>query len=105
MNVRLLRKIQKHILAVPQRFDMTVWASDGLTPGMERIYDPWGAGVEIKDTVPECGTVCCIGGWAETLTGTDDADAALGLRWDQSERLFYCSQWPPSFKRRYDKAK
>ena len=42
MNVRLLRRIKKQILAEPNTFRMDVWS---------------------------CGTAHCIGGWAAVLTG------------------------------------
>jgi hypothetical protein len=56
MNVKLLRRIQKHILAEPKRLDMgnfIVRKSDGL-----------GSLVRF----PKCGTVGCIAGWAVTLS-------------------------------------
>jgi hypothetical protein len=55
MNVKLLTKIQKHILAEPRRLDMDVVLIKGLDPASWR-------------DVPPCGTVGCIGGWAYILS-------------------------------------
>ena len=55
MNVELLRRVQKAILKEPKRVDMGQWIRTNL-------FGPKpGAGF------PECGTVGCIFGWAETL--------------------------------------
>ena len=62
MNTRLLRKIQKHILAEPKRFDMTDWVMRGKPGSLLEAGEQ-----EIE--VPKCGTVACIGGWACLLSG------------------------------------
>lgn len=85
MNVKLLRKIQKHILTIPKKlFDMTEWRTMLFNRGKE------------------CGTSHCIGGWACSLTGQnsytfDDAQTALGLNYDQAMRLFMGDNWPRGF--------
>ena len=47
MNVRLLRKVQKHILEEPKRYDQDIVAK--------------------ASSEAPCGTACCIAGWAEVL--------------------------------------
>lgn len=88
-NVKLLRKIQKQILASPKQFSMTDWK-----------------------TRTDCGTEMCIGGWACTLEHKrmkygytqDIASKALGLTRDESEILFFSTDWPKRFKNGYHKA-
>jgi hypothetical protein len=46
MNVKLLRKVAKHILAEPKR---------------------WGFMWRLHTTDSPCGTQACIGGWTELL--------------------------------------
>lgn len=53
MNVELLRQVREQILAEPTRFGMKSWVDE--TDDFHRK--------------PECGTACCIGGWAGMLTG------------------------------------
>lgn len=84
LNVPLLRKIKDQITAHPNDFYMCSW---------------------------KCGTACCIGGWALTLSGVDfrDEDAeleelaslALGLTKGQANGLFYANCWPKDLRARY----
>ena len=102
MNVRLLRKVAKHILAEPKRLDM------------ETIADK----VEGGRDSPPCGTVGCIAGWACMLTGSsvNHADWEKGKRLidldsDQAYRLFdyplgwSSDGWPAKFSKPYVAAK
>lgn len=97
MNVKLLRKVAKHILAEPKRFDMS----------------NFGYGMSPEEGGPACGTVCCIAGWASVLSLKKPLDApwmvnkvvgelqgckALRLSPGQGERLFFVSDWPQEFK-------
>lgn len=120
INVKLLRKIQKHILAEPKRFIMgdfivrrsdrdEMVESDGLTT-------PFAA----------CDTAACIAGWAcllsdrNPLTGFAKLGAELlGIEYIdpdsvdeedvvpicESDRLFYTSTWPEEFARPFHSAK
>lgn len=97
LNVRLLRRIQKHILEEPKRFEMEACVIRG-KPG-ERV---WTA----NEVIPACGTAACIAGWACILTDSNKtgdminrARQLLGL--STSERVFYDSSWPEPFKTRY----
>lgn len=108
MNVRALRKVQEQILAAPKNFGMAYYF----------------------DIDPECGTVCCIAGYAvlnaklmkEYTPGffrpTPKAEAlhllggpryaamhALRLDDRQASALFYAYRWPPKFFDAYKKAK
>src|SRR5215813_1607233 len=99
MDVELLREVQQAILKYPSQLRMEEWLSEAV--GAER-----------------CGTAACIGGWVYTLSkpfGQDFGDSPgkaqayadkvgayiegyaqerLGITWDQSQRLFYTSDWP-----------
>lgn len=57
LNVRLLRRIQKHLRADPRRYNQRIWAKD---IRFYRRYAPL--------EVPECGTRACIAGWAVLLS-------------------------------------
>jgi len=85
LNVALLEKIRDHILAEPNGFYMQDW---------------------------ECGTTCCIGGWAVKLSGqewnrrTTEPENLLGLsNWKQELSLFYTTNWPKKYEKAYDNAK
>jgi hypothetical protein len=74
INVKLLRKVRRHILAEPKRVNM-------------------GRFIYRKE---DCGTVACIAGWAVTLSGEElpyhisaRAEELLGLNWRQASYLFY----------------
>jgi len=95
MNVKLLRKVAKFILAKPKRFDMA----------------NFGYRLPKKNGGPECGTVACIAGWAVILSqgipqradvpmpsiGRLEGMVALGISDEQAQRLFYTEPWPKQF--------
>lgn len=113
MNVRMLRKLEKWIMAEPRRFDMRNWS------GNQRI---------INKNKPPCGTVGCLAGMACHMQGMNltpgmsevskdeyipgVATKILDLTAGQAERLFYIAgmhysdiAWPASFAAAYKKAK
>lgn len=105
LNVRLLRKVQKHILDEPKRLDMLQW--------------------EYRSTVAPCGTQACIAGWTTILAKKrvnkrDDypriAAKLLGLKFSanygylvdsdcDAGRLFLSCAWPEQFADAYDVSK
>lgn len=108
LNVKLLRKVQKHILAEPRRLNMNVVVG------------------KVDTSESPCGTVGCIAGWTCILSGVPEADtdlrkaqSLLGLTREQRDRLFaeprygledydgtsYEAVWPKSFARRYENAR
>lgn len=108
-TVSLLRKIQKHILAEPRRLDMSGWGYYDKNPDA---------------SMPPCGTVGCIAGWALVLTGAHDpvlsdfpldtytlAEEVLALEDGQAERLFllrehtFGPRWPVKYECQYHRAK
>jgi len=108
MNIEILRKIQKFLLAEPRRFDMT----EGVTSSK---YVP-----SVLEH-PPCGTTCCIAGAAyiienkieKTLSKTrveweivrNTAVKVLGIPdRERTEKLFYDEYWPLKFKIQYDDA-
>jgi len=111
LNVKLLRKIQKFILAEPRRFFMTY----GVEPA-ETLFISAGT-----KAYPPCGTTCCIAGAAyiienkieKTLSKTrveweivrNTAVKVLGIPdRERTEKLFYDEYWPLKFKIQYDDA-
>ena len=114
LNVKLLRKIQKHILEEPRRFFM----GDFIEKGRSGSMIPSDNGTE--QVIPACGTVACIAGWACLFNGLRKpnlmkAKALLGLP-DSLDRpdwwtngnggaLFYDDKWPTKFRTPYGKAK
>ncbi len=115
MNVKLLRRVQKHILAEPKRLLM----SEGIVKGApDTDYDgsdKWGD--DYDPTVirmPACGTAGCIAGWSCLLGNPefkktrwiDVNNAAIGLlEIDTPDRLFRVGLWPTQFRDAYTKAK
>jgi hypothetical protein len=101
LNVKLLRRIQQHILEEPRRLDMGNWKST-------RTDGP---------CAPPCGTVACIAGWALVLSGKSipefeniahDAAELIGVQHTQSGdvnvdedcqagKLFLRFEWPEPF--------
>lgn len=96
MNIDLLQKVKQAILANPDRFDMDRWAFGvGVYPYGEAKF-------------PECGTTCCMGGWAAAVWNRENPDKTpvnfndgmrvLGLNIDQAI-VYY---WPREFAERYE---
>lgn len=109
MNVRLLRRIQKHILAEPLRYNQNITIEKG-KPGQSYRED-----TNFKQgTLPKCGTTACIGGWALSLSfgarvfNFTRARRVLGISTEEAEKLFsytWDNSWPTKFKVAYNKAK
>lgn len=108
LNVKLLRKIQKHILEEPRRFFMAWFTALG-KPGT-KFASKWS---DLAATVPPCGTAHCIAGWANHFTDHEDASdvvhAAKVLRLSESGvywwNLFEAGDWPEPFRWHYENAK
>lgn len=108
LNVRLLRKIQKHILEEPRRLEMGAWGY--------RI-----GSFSARHYGPPCGTVGCIAGWALWLNGIDPTGAdvsaksaellglppsgRLGEVTQEQHVLFYTDHWPTKYRHQFNKAK
>jgi hypothetical protein len=98
-TVRLLRRIQKKILAEPSQFIMRWWFTT------EHI--------ESNRPIKNCGTAACIGGWAVTLSDYKNPEQArestcnsgvgasgiLKLNSEQGTRLFCYDIWPQKFQK------
>lgn len=101
MDTRLLRRVAKHILAEPKRYNQDTELDVGVT----------------GEQAPPCGTVGCIGGWICALTGKTPrsrknfsyqrARKVAGLTGKQASRLFAYTWssigggWPDRFKSAY----
>lgn len=102
MNVRLLRRIQKRILAEPLQFQMGHWFT---------ARGDWSDFIDghAPEMIPNCGTAACIAGWAVTLdlhkkpsevevnSIEPRARRLLKLTLEQALRLFIINQWPQEF--------
>lgn len=107
MNVKLLRRVRRHILAEPARLRMGIWKIRG-TPGEVsgnptylKVRDGWGEPLAFK--FPKCGTVGCIKGWAEMLA---EGGEGLDISGDTERMsLFYVSSWPSDLRDAYLNAK
>lgn len=102
MNVKLLRRIQRHVIEVPKRLDMECF--------LDRTTDSY----VVHKKMPECGTVGCIAGWAVALSTKElvpyvniasTAAKFLSIREEEAEKLFYPHQWPEEFEDRLREAK
>ena len=120
MNVKLLREVEKRILAEPRRFDMMTFGDKLDKEAIEAL----------GEEAPPCGTVACIAGHVDWMThprlfaasvaidrfARDDsiverAAKELGLnRFELSQdtyagRLFFDDEWPKKFQAAFSKAK
>lgn len=97
MNVKLLRKVAKHILAEPKRLYMSSYIVRKEKMEIDRPY-------------PKCGTAACIAGWTCLLTpqlknfalnenydAHGPAEKILGLSRMEANRLFLPGHWPEKF--------
>jgi hypothetical protein len=98
LNVRLLRRVQKHIEAEPRRMKMKLWLDRN---PFERE----------RSALPPCGTTACIAGWALILSGKHlrrevnylaQGQKILGLTRDEAGNLFVVENWPENFRRKYN---
>lgn len=113
MNVKLLRKVAKHILAEPLRYNQNATIARGI-PG--DVIEPDG---ETEQCVPACGTIACLGGWIALFTykrpprsgfSFRKIGQALGVTSRQVSAL--CSyttstsgkRWPAQYAKRYNRA-
>lgn len=109
LNVKLLRRIKRHILAEPRRFTMRTLEEHG-RPGEFYIADNG-----TNETFPECGTAACIAGWTNHFSRKQGGDAVsaarfLGIPYDGSycgvaDRLFFDFEWAEPFRTRYQEAR
>lgn len=109
LNIKLLRKIQKHISEEPLRFFME-WA----IARKEGNEEGFASDNSTYQKFAPCGTAACIAGWANILTkGENPSDfrrarLKLGLdpRLDLSYNyVFDVPGWPEQFRKLYERAK
>jgi hypothetical protein len=111
-GARLLRRVAKHILAEPLRYEQNEIMSVG-KPG--EVF-------KSNHLYPACGTVACIGGWVELLTTKNPKrllrrgyflsykkiSRLLGVAYDDVERLVSYTRdggWPDQYEDAYRIAK
>lgn len=99
MNVKLLRKVKKHILEEPKRFLMRYWL----------VRKNSGARLPASHAgFAKCGTAACIAGWTWTLEhpqtpfpGSWDVADLLGIDRENRFRLFAVDHWPTQFRNKF----
>ena len=111
MNVKLLRKIQEHILEEPKRFVMRTFLIR--PPDLDDDVFEGDDGTMVK--FARCGTAACVAGWAVLLhDGMDTrvsnlrsrAKSLIGLKKGFNEDLlFEVGGWPTRFEEAYRSAK
>lgn len=117
--IRILRKVQEHILQEPKRYDQNDVLTHFTDSDLEARKE-WG---QDNKNIPKCGSIGCIGGWVNVLTkqpvkhwdSLDVAAVTLGLDYEQRGRLFASVDpepdegetdgWPLDLQRAYCKAK
>lgn len=111
MNVKLLRKIKKHILEEPRRFLMRTF----MVRKNEVIGKTFNSDSYQQIPFAKCGTAACIGGWAVLLS--DGMDAPIGSVRERASQLLGLSPndmhsevyevdfWPEEFSVAYRGAK
>jgi hypothetical protein len=110
MNVKLLRKVKKHILEEPRRLAMGyfVQRKDGLT---QTVFE---SEARDGDEYPfaKCGTAACIAGWTVLLTDQtqewqieQNAIRLLEIDGREAQRLFYVHSWPEKLRNKYHNLK
>lgn len=110
MNIPLLLQIADRISKHPEKFRMESWVSDN------------GMGTDHGIDIAECGTACCIAGWACALSGNAEllaepiivdeglrilraAEEALQIDYGVSHKLVSAEWWPSPFNGEYKEAK
>lgn len=113
MNVKLLRKVKKHILAEPKRLVMWTWK---LQNTLQPKFLSDGYGNMPRKFIPfaECGTAACIAGWTCLLSGKKNVEGnhisqtaiqLLGIPGSLTNSLFVVTFWPGQFRAKYHNAK
>jgi hypothetical protein len=109
MNVKLLRKVKKHILEEPKRFRMMGWVLRR-NEAATLVEDAGTGSSRVLWEFPQCDTAACIGGWGVLLTAkrkvrTNDlfarAKRVFGLNQNQASILFGVYDWPGKFQNRF----
>jgi hypothetical protein len=109
MNIKLLNRVKKYILAEPRRYNQNATL---------RKLDEYDR-AELGSDKPPCNTLGCIAGWTCHLSGDtprkrnsfnyERARKALGLTPKEADRLFAYTwnigAWPEKFLQKYDAAK
>jgi len=118
--IRLLRKVQKHILEEPRRMNMETWLRTRIQGKRYFAFRGFGVNRAENPATPPCGTAGCIAGWVMMLTpmkpeersyiinvgnAAHSAQEKLGLDYYQGSRLFLPSDWPEPYKSKLAKAK
>lgn len=111
MNVKLLRKVKKHILAEPRRFVMWTWKSTKEDNIERRNTFTSDASDNRQVKFAKCGTAACIAGWACILSKKEEpadfrvtAQRLLKIGYRDGESLFSVDSWPDEFRKAYQKS-
>lgn len=113
VNTKLLRKVQKQVLEVPNRLIMSDIA-------LLRVSGTFVLDYGLQFSAPRCGTVACIAGWTVLLHdgATEGPDIMVSLsrasellfgtdlnNQDIGGQLFFVDNWPKRYRKRWGAAK
>lgn len=108
-GARLLRKVAKHILEEPARYEQNVWLRLGVPGKVTNLEHIDNAPTEF----PACGTIACLGGWVNQLTSVRSRDddtfrracGQIGVDSEMGANLFgYNTGWPEPYMTAYENA-
>jgi hypothetical protein len=118
MNTRLLRRVQKQILAEPDRFDMADFFTGDIVVSAEVTAYNQVMSVPKMEKGEFCGTTACIAGWVLIFSGRrvrngqfigKQAAKVLELPEDKEAnttvRLFNEKNWPPRLRAAFNRTK
>lgn len=106
----LLRKVRKHILEEPRRFNMSDWISRRYHTS-DKHYDGF-AGKVKASSYAKCGTAACIAGWtvlihdgmqSSAISVSGRASQLLGITY--TDDLFGVTGWDDPYASQYQKAR
>ena len=107
MNKPLFLKIADHVYENPDSFDLNEWAIfvNDYDDWDEMIQQNYGEAEVLGREDHGCETICCVAGWACTLSGVSvrsirkiqaQASVLLGITEKEANALF-CGGWPEVF--------
>lgn len=98
MNISLLTDVKYNILAVPETFDIREWLTDNINAPCETTGCIAGHAVAVVNSAKSLRQL------SEEFYKLDIpamAMAALELKYEQKQRLFYIMHWPIKFQTAY----
>ena len=122
--VKIVKKVQHHILEEPKRFDMGEWIRSARSISRQWFESDKEWKAEINSSYPACGTTACIAGWVAILSNplkrdkngyllipklhtsiSNFAAKKLGLSTKPTslttQSMFHAENWPEPFNTKF----